>query len=111
MAGGRTAFMVVVSEAEPAVAHLRLELDPVARLRCSGACYRLISVQAGVGDPAAKPDNDTHANQACMVDAHVAVGCGCRERIRGALSGFSFAVGISHAAATVEIGDPSTEQR
>ena len=46
-----------------------------------------------------------------MVDAQVAVGCGCRERIRGALSGFSFAVGILHAAATVEIGDPSTEQR
>jgi hypothetical protein len=46
-----------------------------------------------------------------MVDAHVAVGCGCRKRIRRALSGFSFAVRILHAAATVEIGDPSTQQR
>jgi hypothetical protein len=46
-----------------------------------------------------------------MVDAHVAVSCGCRKRIRGALSGFSFAVRILHAAATVEIGDPSTQQR
>ena len=60
---------------------------------------------------AAEPDSDVHTNEACMVDAQVAVGCGCRERIRGALSGFSFAVGILHAAATVEIGDPSTEQR
>jgi hypothetical protein len=92
--------MAVVSETEPAVAHLRLELDPVARPRCS-VCRR----------SRGQPDNDTHANQACMVDAHVAVSCGCRERIRGALSGFSFAVGILHAAATVEIGDPSTEQR
>jgi len=46
-----------------------------------------------------------------MVDADVAVSCGCLKRIRGALSGFSFAVGILHAAATVEIGDPSTQQR
>jgi hypothetical protein len=46
-----------------------------------------------------------------MVDAHVAVSCGCRKRIRRALSGFSFAVGILRAAATVEIGDPSTQQR
>jgi len=46
-----------------------------------------------------------------MVDADVAVSCGCLKRIRGALSGFSFAVGILHAAATVEIGDPSSQQR
>ena len=32
MAGGRTALLVVVAEAEPAVAQLRLQLDPVARL-------------------------------------------------------------------------------
>ena len=32
MAGGRTALLVVVAEAEPAVARLRLQLDPVARL-------------------------------------------------------------------------------
>jgi hypothetical protein len=32
MAGGRTAFLVVVAEAEPAVAQLRLQLDPVPRL-------------------------------------------------------------------------------
>src|SRR6476646_7301492 len=32
MAGPRTALMVVVGEAEPAVADLRLQLDPVARL-------------------------------------------------------------------------------
>ena len=44
-----------------------------------------------------------------MVDAHVAVSSGCRDRIFGALSGLGFAVGILHAAATVEIGDPSTE--
>src|SRR5262249_21493881 len=30
--GGRTALLVVVAEAEPAVARLRLQLDPVARL-------------------------------------------------------------------------------
>src|SRR6476469_2484700 len=32
MAGGRTALMVVVAEAEPTVARLRLQLDPFARL-------------------------------------------------------------------------------
>jgi 2'-5' RNA ligase len=32
MVGGRTALLVVVAEAEPAVAQLRLSLDPVARL-------------------------------------------------------------------------------
>jgi 2'-5' RNA ligase len=32
MAGGRTALVVVVAEAETTVAHLRLQLDPVARL-------------------------------------------------------------------------------
>jgi 2'-5' RNA ligase len=32
MAGGRTALLVVVAEAELAVAQLRLQLDPVARL-------------------------------------------------------------------------------
>jgi 2'-5' RNA ligase len=32
MAGGRTALLVVVAEAEPVIAELRLSLDPVARL-------------------------------------------------------------------------------
>ena len=32
MTGGRTALLVVVAEAEPVVAQLRLRLDPVARL-------------------------------------------------------------------------------
>ncbi len=32
MTGGRTALLVIVAEAEPAVAPLRLQLDPVARL-------------------------------------------------------------------------------
>ena len=43
--------MVVVAEAEPTVAHLRLQLDPVARLGVPCACDRPISVHAGVGDP------------------------------------------------------------
>jgi hypothetical protein len=93
------------------MAHLRLQLDPVARLGIPAHVTVLFLFMPASEIPRPNPTMTRTATRPAWSTPRWQSAADAGNESGGALSGFSFAVGISHAAATVEIGDPSTEQR